>query len=265
MKGGPGSHRYRIGGHQADADRGPGPAVLGLTRSPTPDGAHVNPLLDAVQRAAVSAEALNDETRTAMIAMYAFAIPTPSAVDTIRRWSPVGVVEIGAGNGLWAHALHESAVSVEAFDTHPAPCPDNQWFAGARPWHPVTTGDQSIVERFAERTLLIIWPTKNEIWASSAIKRYHAAGGTCVVYVGERPGGRTGDDMFHALLGEIRTCVHCEFGSLTSSCICGVEPLWRRAESLDLPHWPSHDDDLYVYTRITIGSPTSSPRRRDRR
>jgi hypothetical protein len=252
--------------HQAHAEGGLGPALLGLRRGATPVGDHVNPLLDVVQSAAASAAGLNNEARTAMIAMYAFGIPTQSAVDTIRRWSPVGVVEIGAGNGLWAHALHERAVSVEAFDLHPAPSPDNQWFAGARPWHSVTTGDHSVVERFAERTLLIVWPTKNETWASSALKRYHAAGGTCVVYVGERPGGHTGDDMFHALLGEIRTCVHCEFGSLTSACICDVEALWRRAESLDLPHWPGHEDDLNIYTPIRRGNQTSpNPRRREGR
>ena len=225
----------------------------------------MNPLLDAIKRAAANAADLNEGSQTAMIAMYAFAVPTERALDTIRHWSPGGVVEIGAGNGLWARALHERDVRVDAFDIHPAPSPHNQRFAGARPWHPVHTGDHNIVERFADRTLLIVWPTKNETWAASAIKRYHDAGGACVIYVGEQPGGRAGDDMFHALLGEITTCLHCEYGSLASACICGVKPLWQRAESIDLPHWPGHEDDLHVYTPLTGGHGTmSSPRRRDR-
>ena len=127
------------------------------------------------------------------------------------------------------------------------------------------TADHNVVERFAERTLLIVWPTKNETWAASTIKLYHEAGGACVVYVGERPGGRTGDDVFHALLGELTTCVQCEYGSMTSPCICGIDVMWWRTESIALPHWPGHDDALYVYTAL-MGTPTggrtsSRPRR----
>jgi hypothetical protein len=140
-------------------------------------------------------------------------------------------------------------VDVVAFDIAPAPAAQNRWFAGTRAWHPVHHGDHDVVGHHAERTLLVVWPTKNEMWAATAVERYHDAGGECLVYVGEGPGGRTGDDVFHALLGELTMCVECEYGSTTSPCICSVEARWRRSETVALPHWPDYHDDLDIYTR----------------
>jgi hypothetical protein len=190
-----------------------------------------------------------DGCRNRLIARYGFAVPSEEALAAIGRCSPRGVLEIGAGAGYWAYLLQQRGVDVVAFDIHPAPAAQNRWFAGTRPWHPVHRGDHAVVGAHLERTLLVVWPTKNEIWAASAVERYHDAGGECLVYVGEGPGGRTGDDVFHALLGELITCVSCEYGSTTAPCICGVESRWRRSATVALPHWPDYHDDLHIYTR----------------
>lgn len=208
----------------------------------------MNPLFDAFDQA-MSGVADVAETRRELIARYGFAIPTDQALEAIRRCSPAGVVEVGAGTGYWAHALQHRGVDVAAFDVHPAPSPRNQWFAGTRPWHAVHHGDHRVAERFPDRTLLIVWPTKNEIWAASAVEQYHEAGGSCVAYVGEGPGGHTGDDVFHALLGDLSACAQCAYGSTTSPCICGVRARWSRTETIVLPHWPGYDDNLHIYTR----------------
>jgi hypothetical protein len=207
-----------------------------------------NPLLDMFEVAMASSADIV-EMRTHSIARYAFAIPTDQALDRIRQCSPGGVVEIGAGAGYWAHSLHQRGVDVEAFDIEPAPSPRNAWFASTPPWYPVQRGDHNVVGGHPGRTLLIVWPTKSEVWAAAAVEHYFEAGGTCVVYVGEGPGGRTGDDVFHALLGELVTCAQCAYGSMTSPCICGVEPQWRRTEMIVLPHWTGYNDDLHIYTR----------------
>ncbi len=211
----------------------------------------VNPLLDVFNRA-MATSGDNQDTRTAMIARYGFAIPTDDALDAIMQCSPAGVVEIGAGTGYWAHLLAQRGIDVVAFDIEPAPSQDNAWFAGTTPWHPVHRGDHHVVGRHPDRTLLLVWPTKNEIWPAEAITQHHNAGGTYLVYVGEGPGGRTGDDVFQALLGELTTCTQCEHESVTSPCICGVAALWQRIETIPLPHWPGYRDDLHVYTRQAL-------------
>ena len=221
----------------------------------------MNPLLDAFNQVMATGSDI-EQKRTALIARYGFAIPTDQALEAISRCSPEGVLEIGAGTGYWAHLLGQRGVDVQAFDLEPAPSVQNRWFAGTRPWHPVRRGDHDVAGRHPGRTLLIVWPTKNEIWAATAVERYHDAGGDCLVYVGEGPGGRTGDDVFHALLGELSTCIQCEYGSLTSPCICHAETRWHRTEVIALPHWPGYHDDLHIYTRHTLGAP---PRRRRRR
>lgn len=226
-----------------------------------PPSKPVNPLLDAFYEA-LTTDADIDSTRAALITRYGFAIPTEEALDAIGRSSPAGVVEIGAGTGYWAHALQQRGVDVAAYDIAPAPSPENQWFAGTPPWHPVHRDDHTVAGRHPDRTLLIVWPTKNEIWAAVAVERYHDAGGACVVYAGERPGGRTGDDVFHARLGELTTCVQCEYGSTTSPCVCSVDAQWDRTAMVALPHWPGYDDDLHIYTRRGPLGPMTRQRQR---
>jgi hypothetical protein len=210
--------------------------------------AAANPLLDLFE-SAVGSGADIVEMRNYTIARYAFAIPSDQALDRIRQCSPGGVVEVGAGAGYWAHLLDQRGVDVEAFDIEPAPSPANTWFAGTAAWYPVQRAGHNVVGDHPGRTLLIVWPTKNEVWAAAAVERYFESGGSCVAYVGEGPGGRTGDDVFHALLGDHVTCVQCAYGSMTSPCICGVTARWTKFETIMLPHWTGYNDDLHLYTR----------------
>ena len=207
-----------------------------------------NPLLAAVDAARATGE-LDEVLREELIVRYALAVPTDELLDCIARWSPSGVVEVGAGTGYWAAALHARGVPVSAHDLHPAPSEDNIWFAGSPQWHPVAEGDTTVVDGHGDRTLLLVWPTNDQTWPADALRRHHAVGGGCVAYVGEPPGGHTGDDVFHALLGDLRTCLQCDHGVLTAPCICDVVPQWRRVDSVELPHLPGCHDDLHVYLR----------------
>jgi hypothetical protein len=195
-------------------------------------------------------------------ARYAFAVPTDAALDVVAAASPHGVVELGAGTGYWARLLHERGVDVVAYDADPAPSASNRWFAGTVPWFPVEVGTEEVVARHADRTLLLVWPTRDEDWAAAA-ERFHRAGGRTLVYVGEEPGGATGDDRFHALLGALDHCVQCRYGVLDAPCLCGVPHLWERTELVQLPHWPGRSDDLVVHRRDDRGREISArPRRR---
>lgn len=212
----------------------------------------MNPLLDAWEAADLGRP--DPQLRASLLSRYSFAVPTESALMSVAGdATDAGILEIGAGTGYWAHLLRLHGVDVLATDSAPAPSRSNRWFAGSRPWTDVVPADHRIVTQHADRTLLIIWPTKNEVWAAEALQLFWDAGGHTVIYVGELPGGRTGDDLFHALLGEYDRCWGCSFGIVTMPCICGVRPRFRRERNITLPHWPGFSDDLLIYRRITDG------------
>jgi hypothetical protein len=178
---------------------------------------------------------------------YGFAVPTDAALDAIVACSPGGVLELGAGTGHWAALVARRGVDVVAYDVAPPPSPANAWFADVQPWHHVHPGDERVVEAYAERSLLLVWPTRNETWASDAVDRYHASGGHHVLFVGEGPGGRTGDSGFHARLGEIHTCVACSYGVADTACTCGIHAHWTRTSRTMLPAWRGENTALHVY------------------
>lgn len=223
-----------------------------------------NPLLDEWYRAAENGE--DRESRDLLVSEYAFAIPTGDALNTIAAVSPMGVVEVGAGTGYWARLLNDAGVDIVAFDVAPAPSHDNPWFSLVVPWFDVVAADHTAVSDHAERTLLMVWPTKNESWAADCLQRFVNAGGRTVVYVGEGPGGHTGDDEFHALLGCYDRCWHCSLDIRTIPCVCGVRPIFTRSRTVTIPHWAGFNDSLAVFvrddTRPKIGPDPATGRRK---
>jgi hypothetical protein len=214
-----------------------------------------NPLLDGYELAVGRGDDM-EAARSDAIRRHGFAIPTVAAITALAQHSPRGVVEIGAGTGYWAWFADQLGLDVAAFDLHPSPSPANEWFSGTPQWHPVSPSDHHVVTQHPDRTLLIVWPPKNETWPVEALDLYASAGGTCVAYVGEPPRGKTGDDCFHARLGELGGCDHCTYGLLDSPCICGYPPQWTRAATVDLPTWPGYHDAMHLY------HPTASGRSR---
>jgi hypothetical protein len=214
-----------------------------------------NPYLDEFSRLEVEARS---EARDRFIARYGFAVPTDDALSRIRAVCPNGVVEIGAGTGYWARLLHDRGVDIEAYDVappqSPAGSPANRWFAESTPWYEVREGDESAAADAPPSTLLLVWPTRDQLWPAAAAQRYHEAGGATLVFVGEGPGGRTGDDVLHAVLGEMPRCNQCTYGVANAPCICGVTPLWRRVAEHRIPTWPGFDDTVRIYERRPPGT-----------
>ena len=208
-----------------------------------------NPLLNGFEQAR-AANLLSDEVRVEFIARYGFAVCTDAALRAIADVSPRGVVEIGAGTGYWARLLHNRGVDVVAFDVAPPSRRQNKWFAGTTTWFPVELADETIVSRHLERTLLMVWPTRDQVWPADAAELFYAVGGTTFVFVGEGPGGRTGDDRFHAILGHLDRCYGCAHGVVDHACIIGTPVLWRPITEVPLPNWPGTSDTLRIYTRI---------------
>lgn len=188
-------------------------------------------------------------------------MPNQLAVDAIARCSPVGVVELGAGLGYWAKILQNAGIDVAAYDIAPPPSAQNRWYAGCDPWHPVQEGGVSSIGRHRDRTLLLVWPTRNETWAADALALHHRSAGATVAVVGEPPGGRTGDDAFQAMLGHLPECLACRYRSPQSACTCGVPALWSQVEEVELPKWDGVHDNLGIYVR-TAGRPAGHLSRR---
>lgn len=184
---------------------------------------------------------------------HGFAIPTDEALRAVIDFSPNGIVEIGAGLGYWARLLEDRGADVVAFDLHPPPSPHNTWFAGTEPHLEVVGAEATIAADHPERTLLVIWPSKNEGWAAAGSAAFHAAGGSRLAYVGGDHGGRTADDEFHAQMGNVDVCLQCRYGVTTVACICDTEQIWTRTNTIELPHWPGDDDNLHLYVRKDPG------------
>lgn len=204
------------------------------------------------------------EHRDEAVARYSFAIPNAAAIEAIASSSPEGVVELGAGLGYWGRILSDGGVHVTAYDIAPPPSDRNRWYAGRAPWHPVAEGDIASVEAHPNRTLLLVWPTRNETWAAEALDLHHCSGGGAVVVVGEPPGGRTGDDSFHAMLGHLPQCLACRYHSSGSACTCNTPQLWSQVGEVEIPRWQGIDDSLSIYNRSDGPDPERRRRRRIR-
>ena len=134
----------------------------------------------------------------------AHAVPSTQCLKAISKLGPV--IEVGAGAGYWTAMLQERGVDAVAYDLDP---PDPEVLTNGFAFRPFTTVHKadgiSLFQTdpdLASRTLLLVWPgefdgpQKVELadgstvappgWETSCINAFLQAGGTHVVYVGER-------------------------------------------------------------------------------
>ena len=222
--------------------------ALGRRLSASAEELRGNPLFDAHRQWLADRDGA---ARSRAIATFAFAVPTDDALDAIASHAPEGLVELGAGTGYWARLLADRGVDVVAYDAVPPPDTANPFFGGSALWHPVDAGDERSIARHPDRTLLIVWPTR-ESWATDAVRLFHDSGGRRLAFVGEGPGGRMGDDQLHAMLGLSEGCMACDYGLVDLSCVCDIQPTWALRRRIELPHWGGYEDDLYLFERRTV-------------
>lgn len=151
-----------------------------------------------------------------------WAVPSVEAIGAIASIAEGGVLEIGAGLGLWSRLLRDADVDVVAtddFSTHQSDLARSTW----TPVEPL--GARQAVERYRLDVLLVCWPPRKGTMASDALDAFQ---GSHVVYVGEVGKDRvTGEDAF--------------FGR--------IERDWRLRQQVQIPCWPGFSDALYVYER----------------
>lgn len=134
---------------------------------------------------------------------YSFAVPNPEALEALASLSPI--VEVGAGLGYWAHLLEQMGADVVAYDIHVDASGDVKLYSEpkyVKPYTRVIRGEPAAAWLHSDRTLFLCWPPYDEPMAFDCLDNYLRGGGRTLAYVGEGPGGCTGDSRFHILMSE---------------------------------------------------------------
>lgn len=139
--------------------------------------------------------------RVAYGSRFSFAILDGVTVERLSHFGPL--LEIGAGKGYWAWELRKAGVDMVATDAMGL---GRYWKSGhwQEPWTTIEPLDaKAALRKYPGRTLLSVWPDRGRDWPSEMLRFYQ---GRKVLYVGEGPGGCTGNYDFHKILHEDFVC-----------------------------------------------------------
>lgn len=159
-------------------------------------------------------------TRDRAVDKYSWAIPDDEAIRIIKDLGKL-VVEVGCGLGYWGRLLLNSGVKWTGIDNRRSPIKEGQELWAPANYRVMRNSPRG---RWAAHALLLCWPPYATGMAYNQLKRFT---GNTFVYVGEGPGGCTGDDKFHKLLN----------GD------------WEEVLSHNIPQWFGLHDYLVVYQR----------------
>ena len=174
--------------------------------------------------------------RRRFMKLYGWSVPTPAAIGAIAAFlAGRQLLEVGAGNGLWARLLNAYGVAVTATDDLSWAAPDGSLAGEQAPppsgfavdagrFYPVDRRDAlDAVKKYTDhQALLICWPSYGKAFAAEALAAFR---GDRVVYVGDP--SCTADADFHDRL--LR--------------------LWLRKEIIAVPTWPTIHDAVHLYER----------------
>jgi len=136
-------------------------------------------------------------TRDDLTFHFAYAIPSPGDIAfLIDHLGGQPVIELGAGTGYWAWQLSQHNIDIVTYD-------NKSWTDLSRlssvEYHPILQGSTEQIPLHPTRILMLCWPTYSDPFAYDALTAY---AGNLFIYIGEGPGGCTGDDKFDDLLAE---------------------------------------------------------------
>lgn len=160
--------------------------------------------------------------RKRLVKKYAWAIPTPRALDVISRYTPI--LEIGAGKGYWASLLDCEVVAYDvAFGKENGQTDDGECY------YEVKLGGVEVIAEYPNHTLMLCWPPYNDDMAMECLQKYQ---GGKLIYIGEGYGGCTATDEFHEEL----------------------DSKWEQIEIVRIPQWNGLHDVLRVYGKTHCDS-----------
>ena len=159
---------------------------------------------------------LQTDRRRHFLALYAWCVPTREAVEVVATFAGErAILEVCAGNGLWARLIAAAGAKVVATDGEPR---------GDSEYHAVEALEaEQAVRRHPEcEALLLCWPPFQD---DAAYRALSAFGGDRVIYAGDSR--FTAEPRFHELLAQE----------------------WTLARQIVLPSWPGLADAIYFYER----------------
>lgn len=144
---------------------------------------------------------------------YSYGLPSEQAMDVLSDESPI--VEIGAGNGYWAHLAQQRGVDIVPTDKNPK---SDQWTDVENIHH------VDAMDKYDDRTVLLVWP-QMESYAAEVANIVKP--GQHLIYVGEPSGGCCATGQFFTRLRKD----------------------FEKVCSIDIPQFYSLSDSLRVYER----------------
>lgn len=154
--------------------------------------------------------------RPRLISEYALAIPTRDVLRYITDCGPV--VEIGAGNGYWAHLIRQLGGDIIPIELDPPETGRNN-HAFTKSWTDMVEGDHDSLGEYIDRVLFLCWPTPS--LANTVARKFIETGISDFIYIGEGPDSATADVEFFKLLNEhcigVRELQVCSYPGINDS------------------------------------------------
>jgi hypothetical protein len=152
--------------------------------------------------------------------LLSFAIPSDTGILKIKNFANNGqILEVGAGNGLWAGLLKKikcNIIATDNFSTH---------YTGSIEY--ITIDKLSHIEAIKKynhaNVLFLCWPP-DTLMSDESINLFR---GDKLVYIGEDKYGCTGSKKFHHILAKE----------------------WKLIETIDIPRWKGIYDQIHLYKR----------------
>lgn len=212
-----------------------------------------------------------DSVRVWACHLYAYATPTPNAIDSLVKCMPL--VEVGAGTGYWTmmienrlREIQETDVGnklrlpafpfpllIQGFDKDPTGTRSNSYHGQSRAWtstisqgnalDSITTANRRLNTKGAhtQLSLFLCYPPPDSDMALQSLRQYISMDGHTVCYVGEYRGD-TGTKSFEKLLESAYSCL----------------------QEISLPNWGDTAYNLTIWKKKGSGSLLRHPSRKCR-
>jgi len=176
---------------------------------------------------------------------YAWSVPAEYALDALAAHAPL--VELGAGNGVWAQALLRRGVDVTVYDTptwdpsfcQDSPNPPGASLVGEVACNQIQAGGPEAAEANPDRSLVLMWPDYGGL-GSYGLQCVEQYAGKKLVLIGEWH-----DRTYGAYSKGIS-----KYGqSFSQECQAYVEDKYDLVEEVALPNWPLFLDVCRVWQR----------------
>jgi hypothetical protein len=155
-----------------------------------------------------------------------WAVPDGDLIQDIAAFfGELRVLEVGAGNGLWAYLLKKNDCLIHATDAFD--CDSSYGSDQKRTFTAVEKLDAfKSVQKYDPEAMFFCWPGQDQSFAADALLEFK---GSRVVYIGNPE--YTADATFHNILDD--------------------ETKWQLVKEVDdLPAWPGVYNIAYYYERV---------------